>query len=72
MIEHSAGLAKPPEGVIAGESVPRENGLSDKEKEIVWRFVGKMKSKGKPFVDMKDSELRKKAEEKLVERGVIR
>ena len=68
----SSGMAEPPEGVLVGESVPRENELSDKEEAIVQEFIGQMKARGRPFVAMSDKELRERAENKLVEKGVIR
>jgi len=70
--QQSAGLAEPPDGAVVGESVPRENEITDMEKSIVSELVGIMKSKGEPFVSMSDKELREKAVEKLQDRGVIR
>lgn len=60
-------LAEPPEGVIAGEDVPLENQQEDfKEKEIE-EMMGRLKSIGRPFSEMKKSELREKAINRLEE-----
>lgn len=71
-VTESEGMAPPPEGVIAGESVPRENELSDREEALIQELVGKMKGRGEPFASMSDNELRERAVNKLQEKGVIR
>lgn len=65
-------LTPPPEGVISGDSIPRENELDDREEQKVQEFIGVAKSKGEPWVSMTDEELREKAIETLAEHGVIR
>lgn len=60
----AAGLSAPPEGVLAGESVPRENDEEDVEQAAVDELVGLLKTNpayhGRP-----DSELEEIAREKL-------
>lgn len=59
-----AGLAEPPEGVITGDSVPRENEDADRERAAVDEMVGVLK--GHPAHQGKtDDELREIAREKL-------
>lgn len=66
------GMAPPPEGALVGESVPRENELTEREETLVNELMGAMKAKGEPFTTMSEGELRERAVEKLQERGVIR
>jgi len=68
----SVGLSRPPEGVIAGEDVPRENERGDKEEALIQECVGLLKSKGEPFTKMRDSEIRERAIELLQKKGVIK
>jgi len=64
------GLAPPPEGVLTGESVPRENERTEKERVAIQRLARTMK--GYPaFSDLSDAELREKAVQRLQQRGVI-
>lgn len=64
MGETASGLAAPPEGVLAGESVPRENDTESVEQAVVDGLVGVLKTHpayhGRP-----DSKLEEIAREKL-------
>lgn len=61
-----ATLTKPPEGVLAGENVPRENErLERKEREAVDRMVAEMKMR-EAYRDKDEGELREIAKEKLL------
>jgi len=63
-------MAAPPEGVLAGESVPRENTLDEREKRTVAELANEMK--GRPgYAELTDEERRAKAREKLLDREVI-
>ena len=63
-MELSSGLAKPPAGVTAGASVPRENEQDELDQAVVDAAVGLLKTypayHGRP-----DSELEEIAREKL-------
>lgn len=59
-------LTKPPEGVLAGENVPRENEKLDREeREAVDRMVAIMKTR-EAYREKRDSKLREMAKEKLL------
>lgn len=66
MTERTAGgaLAEPPEGVIAGDSVPRENDADDIEQQFIDEMVGLLKTH-QAYVGKSDAELREIAKEKL-------
>ena len=68
----STEMVEPPEGVLSGDSIPRENELDDKEKMMVDELVSKMKQRGKPYTEMSDGRLEEMAQDKLVDKGVIR
>lgn len=57
----SHGLSKPPEGALVGENVPVENQQVQFEDSEIERLMGKLKSRGKPYIDMGDRELEEKA-----------
>lgn len=62
----STTLTKPPEGVIAGSSVPRENEkLEREEREAVERMVAQMKMK-EAYRQKGEDELREISKEKLL------
>ncbi len=61
----SAGLSEPPEGVITGDSVPRENEEGGVEESRIQEMVGIMKTK-EAYRRKSDSELREIAKEKLL------
>lgn len=64
-------MTEPPEGALSGESVPRENGLDDREEQAIQEVVAKLKSKGEPWIKMSDSEIRKRVKDHLVDSGEI-
>jgi len=66
------GMSSPPEGVLAGESVPRENELTDKEESMIEKLANQMIEKGEPYTKMSESERKQKAKEVLQSKGVIR
>lgn len=57
-------LAEPPEGVLVGESVPRENEQDDIEQAAIEEMVGLLKTRP-AYRAKSDSELREIAKEKL-------
>lgn len=66
------GFAKPPEGVIAGENVPRENELTDKEEQMIEKLANQMMENGEPYTLMSQEEREQKAQDVLQAKGVIR
>lgn len=65
-----AGLAEPPEGVVAGEDVPRENELTEREEALVDATFGRVKNHHR-FLEWSDSDVREWVVNKLREDGVI-
>jgi len=65
----SKGMAEPPEGVISGESVPVENEAENINESEIQEIVGLLKSRGPPYTEMSESELRDKAGEIIHETG---
>jgi len=61
------GLSKPPEGVVVGESVPRENDERQLKNSLVDRLAHEMKAHP-AYRDMTDGERRELAAEKLADR----
>lgn len=57
----TTGVRPPPEGVIAGESVPRENEQVALEESRIEAVKNHLKGRGPPFTGMSDSELREYA-----------
>lgn len=56
-------MEEPPEGVIKGENVPRDDQKRDEEREKKIRTVKSiLKTRGAPFSTMSDEQLRKVAE----------
>lgn len=62
--------SKPPEGVIAGESVPVESEEDNYTEQAIEETMNVLKTHGKPYTEMQDSELREKALERLRATGV--
>lgn len=60
-------FAEPPEGVIVGEDVPLENQEEQFEEKRIQEVMGTLKSIGKPYSTMSESELREEAVERLHE-----
>jgi len=54
------GLTKPPEGVLAGETVPRENETDDNREVAIDRIMGTLKALPE-YRDYSDAELLEKA-----------
>lgn len=61
----SGGLSEPPEGVIAGESVPQESEPEEYERVAVEQMMGLLKTRGEPYTTMSETELEQKAVEQL-------
>jgi len=59
----SLPLSVPPEGVLAGEPVPREN--EEWIETEIDRMIGVLKQQGKPFASMSEAELRDRAVDRL-------
>lgn len=55
------GMAEPPEGVIAGESVPKGSEPDNYDEAKIKETMGALKSQGPPFIHMNETELREKA-----------
>ena len=68
---NSSPMSEPPEGVISGESVPRENELDDKEEQAIQEVIGELKAQGKPWSIMTDDEIRGRVKDHLVDNGEI-
>lgn len=60
MTGHSP-LAEPPEGVTAGESVPRENEADDRRAAALAEVKATLKTRGEPYRSMSESELTERA-----------
>lgn len=55
----------PPEGVVSGDSIPRENELTDREERVITEAVGILKTHP-AYEGQSDDELREIAKEKLL------
>jgi len=64
-VSESKGMARPPEGVVTGDSVPRENELTDRQEAAVSELAGVLKTHP-AYQDRAESELREIAKEKLL------
>jgi|APHM01.1.fsa_nt_gi hypothetical protein len=53
-------LTQPPDGVLAGETVPRENGQGIEQQKIE-AVIAALKTKGEPYTTMRRYELEEKA-----------
>lgn len=62
-----ASTVEPPEGVIAGESVPQESELDEIERQIIDEMVAILKTRP-AYQGRSDDDLRDIAHEKLQER----
>jgi len=65
------GVSTPPEGVISGDSIPRENELTEKEESLIEELANQMTENGKPYTEMSQREREKKAQKILQDNGVI-
>lgn len=55
------GHAPPPEGVLVGASVPRENEQTEHDEARVQKVMNQMKAHGESYRGMTESELRERA-----------
>jgi len=58
----TAALSEPPEGVVTGDSVPRENEDDDWDTTAIDRIVATLKTR-EEYREMKDERVREKARE---------
>lgn len=65
-----AAHSEPPEGVVAGENVPRGSEPDEYQRELIERTMHALKARGPPFTSMSASELEEKALEYLRLNGV--
>lgn len=61
----------PPEGVTAGESVPRENEVDEQTASLIDLVKTRLKHHGEPFRSMPESELEERALDILHRAGVL-
>jgi hypothetical protein len=61
---------EPPEGVTSGENVPRESEPAAIDESLIVEQMNMLRSRGKPYSDMNDTELREKAVATLRKYGV--
>ena len=66
------GFRTPPEGVTVGESIPRENELTQQEETMIEKLANQMVEKGEPYISMSQDERKQKAQDILQSKGVIR
>lgn len=64
------GLTEPPEGVLAGESVPRENEREAKREAAISRLAAELKEHP-AYADWSAQERREAAVKRLEDLGVI-
>jgi hypothetical protein len=62
-------MSEPPEGVLVGEDVPRENEQHEIDEVLIEAVMATLKVRGKPYTDMNDAELEEKAVEAIRESG---
>lgn len=60
---------RPPEGVISGASIPRENEVAEIEDGRIEEVENALRARGEPFLSMGDDELRERALEFLQRAG---
>jgi len=65
----SMSIAEPPEGALAGEDVPVENDSEGFNESEIQEIIGMLKTRGKPYIEMKQYELRERAIEIINETG---
>ena len=58
---NTRAFRQPPEGVLAGESVPRENEESEVDDSEIEEIMNKLKQRGEPYISMSHEERREKA-----------
>lgn len=56
-----AALSEPPEGVLAGENVPRENEEDDQRRQEIEAIKGTLKARSPIFREMSESKLEERA-----------
>lgn len=61
----SKGMAEPPGGAVVGENVPLENQLDKFDEQSIQECIGIMKTRGEPYTQMKEYELRERAKQIL-------
>jgi hypothetical protein len=66
----NAPMAEPPDGVLSGEDVPRENEQHDIDETLIEEVMAMLKGRGKPYSNMNETELEEKAVETIREHGV--
>lgn len=54
-------VSPPPEGVLAGEDVPRENETDDLTDSMIETAENELQGRGEPYRSMSSSELRERA-----------
>lgn len=64
-----AALTSPPEGVLAGESVPRENEYDERQEWLISEAMSVLKQRGDPYVGINEAELRERAIDHLRRAG---
>lgn len=67
----AVGMAKPPEGALAGENVPRENERDEQVQTLIRRMAAELKARGSPYTEMGATERKEHAKKKLRNAGVI-
>lgn len=61
MIDSTNPFRTPPEGVLTGESVPRENEESEVDDSEIEEIMNELKQRGEPYLSMSEQERREKA-----------
>jgi hypothetical protein len=64
-------MARPPEGAIVGEDVPKENELEEYERTMIDENVSRLKSHPR-FNGWDENEIREKVIEQMQKKGVIK
>ncbi|AFD02304.1 putative protein 23 [Haloarcula hispanica icosahedral virus 2] len=64
MPQGTQGLSKPPEGVVSGDSIPRENEQSEQQRAAIETLVGLLKARP-GYKRLDDDEIREIAKERL-------
>ena len=66
------GFRTPPDGVIAGENIPRENEVTQQEETMIEKLANQMVERGEPYISMSQDERKQKAQDILQSKEVIR
>lgn len=64
---HTGAMSAPPEGALAGETVPPGSEPDAFEESVIQRVMAEMKARGEPYTEMSEHELRERALELLQE-----